>query len=30
MSELNRPGILPNQAIDALIANAAITADTPF
>ena len=30
MSELQRPGILPNQAIDALIANAAITADTPF
>jgi dCTP deaminase len=30
MSELQRPGILPNQAIDALIANGAITADTPF
>jgi dCTP deaminase len=30
MSELHRPGILPNQAIDALIAHAAITADTPF
>ncbi len=30
MSELQRPGILPNQAIDALIAHAAITADTPF
>jgi dCTP deaminase len=30
MSAFSRPGILPNQAIDALIANAAITADTPF
>ncbi len=30
MSESQRPGILPNQAIDALIANAAISADTPF
>jgi dCTP deaminase len=30
MSETQRPGILPCQAIDALIANAAITADTPF
>ena len=30
MSELHRPGILPNQAIDALIAHAGITADTPF
>jgi dCTP deaminase len=30
MSDLTRPGILPCQAIDALIANGAITAATPF
>jgi dCTP deaminase len=30
MSDLQRPGILPCQAIEALIANRAITADTPF
>ncbi|MGH6909024.1 MAG: 2'-deoxycytidine 5'-triphosphate deaminase domain-containing protein, partial [Phenylobacterium sp.] len=30
MSDLQRPGILPCQAIEALIANGAITADTPF
>jgi dCTP deaminase len=30
MSDLQRPGILPCQAIEALIANKAITADTPF
>ncbi len=30
MSELHAPGILPCQAIDALIANGAIAADTPF
>ena len=30
MSDANRPGILPCQAIDALIANGAIRADTPF
>ncbi len=30
MSEIPRPGILPCQAIDALIANGAISADTPF
>jgi dCTP deaminase len=30
MSDLQRPGILPCQAIEALIANGAITADMPF
>jgi dCTP deaminase len=30
MSDTQRPGILPCQAIDALIANGAITAATPF
>jgi dCTP deaminase len=30
MSDIQRPGILPCQAIEALIANRAITADTPF
>ena len=30
MSDLQRPGILPCQAIEALIANGAITADSPF
>ena len=30
MSDLQRPGILPCQAIDALIANGAISADTAF
>jgi dCTP deaminase len=30
MSDTQRPGILPCQAIDALIANGAITAETPF
>jgi dCTP deaminase len=30
MSEFNRPGILPCQAIEALIANGAIASDTPF
>lgn len=30
MSDTQRPGILPCQAIEALIANGAITADTPF
>jgi len=30
MSDIQRPGILPCQAIEALIANRAITAETPF
>jgi dCTP deaminase len=30
MSDIQRPGILPCQAIEALIANGAITADSPF
>jgi len=30
MSDLSRPGILPCQAIEALIANSAITSATPF
>ena len=30
MSDTHRPGILPCQAIEALIAGGAITADTPF
>jgi dCTP deaminase len=30
MSDFQRPGILPCQAIDALIAHGAITADSPF
>ena len=30
MSDTQRPGILPCQSIEALIANRAITADTPF
>ncbi|HLZ73449.1 2'-deoxycytidine 5'-triphosphate deaminase domain-containing protein, partial [Phenylobacterium sp.] len=30
MSAFQRPGILPCQAIDALIAQGAITADSPF
>src|SRR5437588_9266586 len=30
MSDTPRPGILPCQAIEALIAGGAITADTPF
>jgi dCTP deaminase len=30
MSALNRPGILPNQAIEALIETGAIAADNPF
>jgi dCTP deaminase len=30
MSDIQRPGILPCQSIEALIANRAITADTPF
>ena len=30
MSDFQRPGILPCQSIEALIANKAITADTPF
>jgi dCTP deaminase len=30
MSEFNRPGILPCQSIEALIANSAIASETPF